>query len=101
MRRVTLLFLLSCVCCPLQGQWIGSSTTEPIYRQGNVGIGASPTDKFSIFLDESAPTYLSAQFVIHGQTQTGRVLAIGYDTSGNSGFIQAAENLVGFTPLLL
>jgi hypothetical protein len=102
MRRGGLLLLMAWASVPcVQAQWIGSSTTDPTYHVGNVGIGASPTEKLSVFLDVPVTSYIYAQFAIHGATQPTKVLAIGYDTTNNNGFIQAAEQGVAYRNLLL
>ena len=73
---------------------------------GNVGIGTStPSRLLQITGDGSGPTNSSmagAQLMITGSTNSLRRLGLGYDTTNNYGWIQAAEpGIVGLTNLIL
>lgn len=90
----------------------GSSGSTPnsevermrITSAGNVGIGAeSPLLKLHIQGDVSGGSYNQAvgQVVISGDTNTNKRLNIGFDTSTDTGFLQAGINGTGYNDLLL
>lgn len=71
-----------------------------INASGDVGIGtASPSQKLTVAKDATGADPIIAQF--GGASNLNRRLLVGYETTANYGYIQAAENGVGFKILAI
>lgn len=80
-----------------------SNITETLLR-GKVGVNCTgPASQMQVAGDVSdyATTGIYAQLEIVGATSSGKRLALGYNTTANTGFIQAMRNGAAFDPLLL
>ena len=68
---------------------------------GNVGIGtSSPASKLQVVA--SSADYFTPQLIIgEASVATGKQLFIGYNTTANTGYIQAVHNGTGYKDLLL
>ena len=89
----------------------GTTLTEwmRITNTGNVGIGtatpnldADTTPKLVVVADEGATINQNeGQFIIAGSTNTNKRLNIGFQTTGNYGFLQAGIKATGSNPIVL
>lgn len=76
---------------------------------GNVGLGGAPnglggtvtTARLDVVKDAVLSDYTVAQLIIRGATNPLRTLGVGYDTTNNHGFIQAAEQGTAYRDLHL
>lgn len=83
----------------------GTATTYNLLLQpngGNVGIGtASPLNLLHIAQDGTFVNGASGQVRISGTTVNDKVLVLGYDTTNEFGWLQAAHNGLAYEPLIL
>jgi hypothetical protein len=69
---------------------------------GNVGIGTtSPGGKLQISTDSESYSEPSAPFTIKGVTDSNKILAMGFHTTGNVGWIQSVQYGTETKPLAL
>jgi hypothetical protein len=85
-----------------QDAWSTSGSNIYTNPSGNVGVGTqSPSNKLTVSQDSTLYGSDSGQFHIVGATNWLNRLALGYDTTGNYGWLQAATTGTAVRNLLL